>query len=394
MKHRYQLQILTPVHIGSGEQLNQIDGCYADGRWYHIDLERVLAHPSTDLNALTSEMSGRDFRWQRYLSHRNVELSEVSDYSLLCPQSPENVEIREAITAMDNRPYIPGSSLKGALRTALLGEMLSVNADVYAKSRDHIETLMDRGPRGNPRREQPGRFIEQLAFGKDPNHDLLRALQVSDTQPVDSDALEIGLAWTVTLNQNNQLVQKIDRGQEYKHCVAQFQAQQRLTFTLKIDDLLFRDREKARLGYSDSQAELLGDIAEVCRSDADALLQQELAFYDNYDFSEIANIYEKLIRINNTLNVGAFLLQIGWGSGYHANTVTSIIADADAESPEDEDLWMDLRERFRLGQSRSRRDSYDPRAFPKTRRILYRGRNPICPLGWVKVSPIQVPSEK
>ena len=59
MKQKYQLQTLTPVHIGSGETLNQIDGCYADGRWYHIDLERVLAHPSTDLNALTSEMSQR-----------------------------------------------------------------------------------------------------------------------------------------------------------------------------------------------------------------------------------------------------------------------------------------------------------------------------------------------
>ena len=394
MKQKYQLQTLTPVHIGSGETLNQIDGCYADGRWYHIDLERVLAHPSTDLNALTSEMSQRQFRWQRYLSHRNIEPSDVSDYSLLCPQSPENVEIREAIKTMGNRPYMPGSSLKGALRTALLGEIVDVNEDVYEKSREHIETLIDRGPRGNPRREKPAQRIEQLAFGKDPNHDLLRALQVSDTQPVDSDALEIGLAWTVTLNQNNQLVQKIDRGQEYKHFVEQFQAQQRLTFTLKIDDFLFRDREKARLGYSDSQAELLRDIAEVCRSDADALMKQELAFYDNYDFSELANIYEKLIQINDTLEVGAFLLQIGWGSGYHANTVTSIIADADEGAPEAEDLWMDLRERFRLGQSRSQRDHYDARAFPKTRRILYRGRNPICPLGWVKISPMEAPSEK
>ncbi len=394
MKQKYQLQTLTPVHIGSGETLNQIDGCYADGRWYHIDLERVLAHPSTDLNALTSEMSQRQFRWQRYLSHRNIEPSAVSGYSLLCPQSPENVEIREAIKAIDNRPYMPGSSLKGALRTALLGEILSVNDDVYEKSRDHIETLIDRGPRGNPRREQPARSIEQLAFGKDPNHDLLRALQVSDTQPVDSDALEIGLVWTVTLNGNNQLVQKIDRGQEYKHFVQQFQAQQHLTFTIKIDDFLFRDREKARLGYSDSQVELLRDIAEVCRSDADALLQQELAFYDGYNLSEIANIYDKLIRINNTLDVEAFLLQIGWGTGYHANTVTSIIADDGEESSEDDGLWMDLRERFRLGQSRSQRDSYDERAFPKTRRILYRGQNPVCPLGWVKVSPIEAPSEK
>lgn len=394
MKQKYQLQVLTPVHIGSGETLNPIDGCYANGRWYHIDLDRVLAHPSTDLNALTSEMSQRHFRWQRYLSQRSVELLECSDYSLLCPQSPENVEIREAIKAIDNRPYIPGSTLKGALRTALLGEILSVNDDIYEKSRDHIETLIDRGPRGNPRRETPARHIEQLAFGRDPNHDLLRALQVSDTQPVARDALEIGLVWTLTLNGNNQLVQKIDRGQEYKHFVQQFQAQQRLTFTIKIDDFLFRDREKARLGYSDSQAELLRDLAGVCRSDADALLEQEVAFYDKYDFSEIANTYDKLIRINNELAEGAFLLQIGWGTGYHANTVTAIIADAGEESPEDEDLWMDLRERFRLGESRSGRDAYDARAFPKTRRILYRGRNPVCPLGWVKISPIEAPSEK
>ena len=205
--------------------------------------------------------------------------------------------------------------------------------------------------------------------------------------------------WTVTLNGNNQLVQKIDRGQEYKHFVQQFQAQQRLTFTIKIDDFLFRDREKKRLRYSDSQEATLRDIAEVCRSDANALMKRELAFYDDYSFSEIANAYDKLIRTNEKLPEGAFLLQIGWGTGYHANTVTntltSIIADdADADPTEDEDFWMDLRERFRLGQSRSQRDSYDPRAFPKTRRILYRGRNPIDPLGWVKVSPIKEPSEK
>ena len=394
MKQKYYLQILTPVHIGSGETLNQIDGCYANGRWYPIDLERVLAHPSTDLNALTSEMSRRDFRWQRYLSQRNVEPAEFSIYSLPCPQSPETVEIREAIKTIDNRPYIPGSTLKGALRTALLGEILSVNDAVYEKSQDHIDTLIDQGPRGNPRREQPARQIEQLAFGKDPNHDLLRALQVSDTQPLQSDALEIGLVWTVTLNENNQLVEKIDRGEEYKNFLQQFQAKQELTFTLKIDDFLFREREKTRLNYSDSQEEMLRDIAEICRSDADALMQQELAFYDDYNLSEIADFYDKLIAINNRLNKGTFLLQIGWGTGYHANTVTSIIADDNPELPEDEDFWMDFRERFRLGQSRSRRDSYDPRAFPKTRRILYRGQNPICPLGWVKISPIEEPSEQ
>ena len=168
--------------------------------------------------------------------------------------------------------------------------------------------------------------------------------------PLDSDSLEIGMAWIVTLNQNDRLVQKTDRGQEYKNFVQQIQYGQNFTFTLKIDELLFREREKTRLGFSDTQKEILQDIAEVCRSDADALMQSEQDFFDYYNLSEIANFYDKLIGLNNTLPEGAFLLQIGWGTGYHANTVTSLFTN-DKESPED--LQMDLRERFKLGESRS-----------------------------------------
>lgn len=385
MKQKYQLQTLTPVHIGSGETLSHIDGCYANGRWHRIDLDKVLAHPSTDLNALTSEMGQRDFRWERHLRQHGSDLAGLSAYSLLCPQSPEEVEIREAIKTVHNQPYIPGSTLKGAIRTALLGELLSESDDIYDKSLNQLETLIDQRSRGNPRREQPARRIEGLALGRDPNRDILRALHVSDSIPLDSDSLEIGMAWTVTLNQNDQLVQKIDRGREYKNFVQQFQAGQRLTFTLKIDELLFREREKARLNFTNLQEKALRDIAEVCRSATAALMDREQEFFDYYNFSEITNFYDKLIRLNNTLPEGAFLLQIGWGTGYHANTVTSLFAD-DKESSVN---WMDIRERFKLGESRSQRGHYDEREFPKTRRVLYRGQNPITPLGWVKISPIE-----
>ena len=386
MKQKYQLQTLTPVHIGSGETLSHIDGCYANGRWYRIDLDKVLAHPNADLNALTSEMAQRNFRWERYLRQYGSDLSELSAYSLLCPQSPEEVEIREAIKTVHNQPYIPGSTLKGAIRTALLGKILNESSDIYSESLSQLENLIDQRPRGNPRREQPARRIESLAFGSDPNRDLFRALHVSDTMPLDSRSLEIGMAWTVTLDQSNQLVQKVDRGQEYKNFVQQLQVRQRLTFTLKIDELLFREREKTRLGFSALQERTLHDIAKACRSATDELLQSEQDFFDYYHLSEIANVYDRLIGLNNTLPEGAFLLQLGWGTGYHANTVTSLFTN-DKESPEH--LQMDLRERFKLGESRSQRGHYDAREFPKTRRILYRGQNPIAPLGWVKISPIE-----
>ena len=130
---------------------------------------------------------------------------------------------------------------------------------------------------------------------------------------------------------------------------------------------------------------MLADIAEICRSEANAHMQSEQEFYDYYKFPNIPDVYDKLISENERLPEGAFLLQIGWGTGYHANTVTSLFTDSEEAS---EELLFDLRERFKLGESRSQRGQFDEREFPKTRRILYRGQNPITPLGWVKITPL------
>ena len=65
-------------------------------------------------------------------------------------------------------------------------------------------------------------------------------------------------------------------------------------------------------------------------------MQGERDFFNYYRLPEIANIYDKLLDLNDTLPEGAFLLQIGWGTGYNANTVTALFTD-DAESPVDLD---------------------------------------------------------
>ena len=62
-----------------------------------------------------------------------------------------------------------------------------------------------------------------------------------------------------------ELEQKIDGGREYKNFIEVIQGVKTLTFTLKIDDLLFRDREKDRLNFSKLQEKTLREIADVCR---------------------------------------------------------------------------------------------------------------------------------
>ncbi len=386
MKQKYKLETITPVHIGSGETLNHIDGYYANGRWYRIDLDKVLAHPNTDINALTSEMSQRDFRWNDYFTRHNMDATDLSTYNILCAQSPETTEIREAITSVGNRPYIPGSSIKGAIRTTLLGEILIQNGEAYGKSTQWLQNKIDQQPRGNPKNERPTQQIESFAFGKNPNYDLLRALHVSDTAPIESDSLEIGSAWTVTLNSQGKLVKKIQRGQEYKNFVQHFKTGESLTFTIKVDELLLREREKNKLHFNSVQEQILETIPKAHRSLATNILETELEFFEIYYLSPIANCYDKLINLHDELTEGEFFLQIGWGGGYHANTVTGLFANTHDPPRE---RWLEIQKRFKLGESRSRRGHYDEREFPKTRRILYRGQNPIAPLGWVKISPLE-----
>ncbi len=388
MKQKYKLETITPVHIGSGEMLNHIDGYYANDRWYRIDLDKVLTHPNVDINALTSEMAQRDFRWNDYFSRHNMNAAELSTYNLLCAQSPETTEIREAIKSVGNRPYIPGSSIKGAIRTALLSDLINSdeNEQLLNGSATHLKREIDKGSRAYRRNETPAKRVEAMAFGKDPNHDLLRTLQISDTEPLESDALAIETAWTVALNQNNELEQKIEGNTEYKNCVEVIQGVKALTFTLKIDDLLFRDREKEHLNFSNLQEKTLREVADVCQFESKVLMQDEQNFFEDYSYTEIANLYDKFIALNDSLTDGAFMLQIGWGTGYLSNTVTSSFTQGD-DAPVD---MMKFRERYRLGRSRSnQRHPYDTREFPKTRRILYRGQNPIAPLGWVKISPVE-----
>ena len=234
------------------------------------------------------------------------------------------------------------------------------------------------------RRSNPswaGQPTERRVLGKDPNHDLMRAMQVSDTAPIPIQALEMGLAWTVTLNRNDRLVQKQEKGREYKIFVEQIRAEQTFDFSIKIDKSLFGQREKQELGFTAEQEQLLREeLAEACNFVAKGLADEEAKFYDYYRLPELANFYESLSDRIENLGGGGFVLPIGWGTGYRAKTVTELLTG------DDDDLMMRLRRHYRLGESRSRRGYYNDE-FPKTRRVLYDGQTPTSPLGWVQITP-------
>jgi CRISPR type III-A-associated RAMP protein Csm5 len=130
-----EIEALTPVHVGTGDLLGPLDyavrgaavGVADLGRLFRRDPARAEAIgqqlASTSPSALrsltlekllTSKELADEALWRYCLSASDVTLAELGK-----ARSVEH-ELRPAMKRPDDLAYLPGSAIKGALRTALL----------------------------------------------------------------------------------------------------------------------------------------------------------------------------------------------------------------------------------------------------------------------------------
>jgi CRISPR-associated protein Csm5 len=377
----YRLEVLSPLHIGSGQEYGAFDGVYQNGRWYLIDLKKVLERSKEDPTNLANAMMQQGFNWASWLQRRGIAPTEVASYSVACVQSPGSTKIRACIRDPFWRPYIPGSTLKGAMRTAILEELVTQEPPQRRQQWARQAVRRNQEGKSPDRRYVARNTIErELLIGKMPNranesnYDLLRALHISDSEPIDPEKAQIGLAWVHTLR-DNQLVQKRERQEEYKMFLEWLPVGVQARLTLRLDERLLEGAYPKQLGFRDNQIEVLRDFVAACNGRASMMIDHEGGFYEDYGLPAIAKFYQTLNqRLQQIEEQGGFLLNIGWGGGWETKTVTNpLTVDLDEE-------YERIRRTYNLG----RRDSEE---FPKTRRLAYRDNQPFAPLGWVALIP-------
>jgi CRISPR type III-A-associated RAMP protein Csm5 len=170
-----KIETLTPVHVGSGNLLyNNTDFVTEkigeDSYLIVISEEKIWKllgkqHLENWLEAIAQRKNLKDF-----LNTHSSNL-KPEDYAkrqiLLFSKVNSNDTLKEAIHNGMGLPYIPGSSIKGAIRTAVLASL--------ADSVPNKENLL----RGNNGRVSATE-IEKKLFGNDPNSDVFRFIQVGD----------------------------------------------------------------------------------------------------------------------------------------------------------------------------------------------------------------------
>ncbi len=371
------LTTLTPIHIGSGEKFGKIDYVFHNNFLTIVDIDKLIAQLKNPV-ALSNEIerAGKNFSMELFLKSQKINIENVELYTTDCPKAPTG-EVIVHIKESSNLPFIPGSSIKGAIRTALLWNVLKEDASICKRVEDAVNQDLQKltnDIKKNPNRQKRiiegskrkiGKKAEEIVFGENPNYDLLRALQISDTICAGIDNLQISEV---------NIMSAVSDGYKWKEIIVFLESLKigtKLEGSLKIDEFLLEDKIAKLLKFNGKQ-ELIRKISEICNYFASEFIENEIKFYNKYKLSQLAAEYERLANLIPPSKEG-FLLHFGWGSGWHGMTIGRLLQ-------EDPDFdFKDLRRTFSLGKR-----GIDE--FPKTRKIVFERNQPKYPLGWVNIS--------
>ncbi len=391
-KYNIKIKTLSPVHIGSGNEL------IGNFDYVHLPKENILA--VIDNNKIMQYAQGQD---ERFIQMWVACIDEEKDIIKSLPQLSDasSAEIAKRIIDIDqhipvsvknsikeqmhlglHEPTIPGTSIKGSIRTALLNYLIKKNP--YFASQPKNLGMM-KGRFRNPKRADQlvtgnyfGKSKKSNRYGEhlpDPQMDILRFLHISDFHFSDN---------TVALRSHS--VNQYRNGwdlkkglNQYWECIPKGVA---ATGNIKIAKKEMK-QVKEKKHITTRNLELL-DIEQLFKIINDHTLHRldaEIGFWDNEGEPEVIEQYldhlEALESIIKGSDGTSCVLRMGAGSGWDYMTGGWLYGrDNNGDYILEDRTWKTIKGNLR-------NNKYDSKTiFPKTRKLIKGG----LPMGFVELS--------
>ncbi|MEW6492922.1 MAG: type III-A CRISPR-associated RAMP protein Csm5 [Cyanobacteriota bacterium] len=295
--------------------------------------------------------------------------------------------------------YIPGSSIKGAIRTAIAYYLLkhkttpqlsqiehklrnSMTAYQIKSKKDKLDDQTLIFPKSslnsylfsNFKFEYKGRYFGEINTA---NTDLMRAIKVSDSAPIKIDLKQkinlpvVAEVITSSFHEggSSRTVKKHNFS-SYVEMICNLQTQ----LYIFVDKVMLKDWFKHQGGMQlPSQLETIQGILEICNEFAQAQWEHEQRYWNtitdtsNLNFSSVRQFYANPFSYN---------LRLGWGTGMTGTTV---------------DLLFEEATRAKIRDACETRRPTNSTESPKSRRtatIPNQGNSIQQPLGWVNLEPL------
>lgn len=319
--YKVKYQILTPVHIGTGEDLTPFDYVIVNDTFHRIVSDELIS-------SLTPEQLGKfyDFIKQsnitklRDLIVENFNEEKFSKYKLKVfsgvaekyKRNLKNINNQLLIspfirTTDDFKPYIPGSSIKGAIRTAIID-------DVVQKRKDYK-------PPANPGNnlwelEAMGAVSGKEGENKpDISKDPFRTLKVSDVF-IKNDFMAVGEVLNVRVDEKRnrltqigiQMIKEVILGRINVGSIVEFEGE------IRIDEFLPSIKKNKAISMPLTKELIIESCNKFYRDE----FKREMEFYAFA--TDMHDVIDKM-RVLFSLNQNECVIRVGRFSGVYAVTI-------------------------------------------------------------------------
>lgn len=358
-----EMQILTPVHIGNGEKyVNNFDFLCEGNRTRVFDHKRLFAMvEQLDGSHIESFAAAlEDGQLTHWLRSNNININEAVVHSFSFPAHNEPRDINRHIRDGFGRPIIPGSSLKGVFRTAILARLAEED---QTNPMSQVLEKLKKQEKVNVKFADSTMCANLL--GKDAKMNLMRSLTVADFTFFPKD-VQVQNAYVTRLTNNTRFVRK-----PWNIWIEKLNQSATATGQISFDDFLIAQaRGKETFNF---KADLtLAWLLEALRKRTNKTLDSELNFLRNKTgdgIDDMKQFYAKLKQDHQNLPENEAIVQFAWGSGWKGMTGELLAPEL---------LTNEVRNKLKLA------NKYLNFPFPKSRRVAVTGDSAL-PMGWIRL---------
>lgn len=349
---RVKIDTITAVHIGNGNTLKyNNDFVVSDDYIYIIDPSKILELIGTaELDSWLAVIE-RGKSQAEYVKNKTEALpSKYSKRKLekFCEEIFHRDTLKETIHNGMGLPYIPGSSIKGAIRTALLATLLNKRTGLENKIKNE---------RGNV----TSSILEGELFGANPQTDIFKNLQVGDAYFEKGSEVAMRMIKGLNITHSDNLQPDKIENQQIVEAINQDSKSE------------LRMKLASKPGMPE-EMQSLNTLFSCVNNHTKQLLQSEIAFWEaQSEEKDGAEVYietiDGILSMAEKCNANECILRVGHASGWRFTT----------------GAWAENLKNFEdvvVNASRRNNYNYKEYPFPKSRRIDEEG----FLLGFVKLT--------
>jgi CRISPR-associated protein Csm5 len=224
--YRFRAQAVTPIHVGSGAEIDPGEFLLRDGQLLHFNPSAVVSDLDDEDRRRFMALANRaDLKELQafFRSHCDpgrhgrgwIDASEA--FQVEFARKANNPDNRFQVKLMPRNPhtgavYLPGSGIKGAIRTAVVNEFTNilptgeaVRQEYWQAVRTEEEKMQSRDPGMPPAKlrqkvaDKQGRILEEAALNRrfsKTERDVFRLIEVADIElPADSTRIDRIYNW-------------------------------------------------------------------------------------------------------------------------------------------------------------------------------------------------------